>query len=311
LLVEVAVMPRIFWLWAATSVLLFAAVSRGEELPVAEAAAAGASENIAALIEQLDWSAFVERQAASQQLEELGVAALAHLEAAVASLSRETSARALAILKRHFQSGVDEIKQPAREALLRLAQSDNPSTAQRARDVLNPPKQVSLVTPAGPQPGMMPPPNNNFGGFGVPAGFNFGRGLAPAPGGIRRISISDVNGRKVVDIDERERRVIIETAPGGGIHIEVTDKQNARNPMRTFDAKDVGELTRKDAELGRLYEQYHAAGQRPPGGVAPPAFPPFGFAPLNPAQRTLELLEQSRQRTRGMIPADDLRRAVR
>jgi hypothetical protein len=251
LLVEVA-MFRTNGLWAVLGVLLSAATAFAGELPIAEAAAEPAIGQIASLIEQFNHPEFGQRQSASQQLEEAGSAALAHLETAVAAGSREASNRSLDILKRHFQSGSDELKLAAREALQRLAQNSSPSMAQRARNVLNPPQIAATTTPVRFQPAI-PPQINLFGG---PAPAN--------PAAFRRISVSDINGRKVIDIDDRERHVIMETAPAGGIQVAVTDKQNRRNPMRKLEAKDLDDLKRKDAELGRLFEQHRGAGFQPP-----------------------------------------------
>ena len=330
-------MLRMIWLWAAAGVLFCASASRGEELPVA--ATEPTADQIVAWIDQFDRPEFTERQAASQQLEDAGTAALPQLEATAAAGSREASARALDILKRHFQSGADEVKPAAREALERLAQSTDPSTAQKARNVLNPPKEPGLTTPVGFQPGLPPPRINNFGG-----GFNgnFGGGINANFGAFRRISVSDINGRKVLEIDERERSIKMATAPGGGIEVEVTDKQNGRN--RRLDAKDLDDLKRKDAELGRLYEQYHAPGQRQLGAIGPAALP-FGFGPPIPAraaatpqealrrplesidnllelykkrlptdpaaQRMIDSLEQSKQRYKALLPELETTRVVR
>jgi hypothetical protein len=339
--VEVAAMLRTIGYCAAAFVVFCVLPLRGEGLPAGGGATEAIAAQIAALVEQLDRPEFAERQAASQQLEEAGTAALYQLELTVTAGSREASGRALDILKQHFQRGSDEAKLAAREVLLRLAESKSASTAQRARDVLNPPKPPGVVTPVGIQPGM-PAPRNNFGG-----GFNgnFGWGNNGNPGGFRQISISDINGRRVVEIDERERRVKMETAPGGAIEIEITDKQNARGQPRKLDAKDLDELKRKDGELGRLYEQYNRAGQGRLGGAVPAAAPPFGFGegglprqPLAPAeatkrqleiidallerykerlqndpaaQRMIDALEQSKQRFKTIAPAQEAARIVR
>ena len=177
-------MMRTIWLWAAAGVLLYAS-ARGAELPETKLAGDISAPLVADWIEQLDRPGFVERQAASQQLEEAGIAALSQLEAAAISTSREASARALDILKRHLLSGTDELKLAARDVLLRLAQNDNASTAQRARNVLNPPKEPGAVTPVGFQPGILPPPINNFGGGPRGNLFNGNFGAIMANAGCR------------------------------------------------------------------------------------------------------------------------------
>ena len=323
LLVEVAAMSQTAWLWAAAGLFLLSSTTLAEELP---STGEPTSDQIAALIEQLDRPEFADRQAASQQLEEAGLAALPPLESIAASGSREVASRAFNVLNRHAQSGADDLKQAAREALSRLAQSNNASTAQRARNILNPPQPTSMISPGMPQgmPPGMPPPRMFGGAFGA------------GPGGFRQLRISDINGRRVVDLDERERRVVMVTAPAGDIQVEVTDKQNGRK--RTLDAKSTVELAGKDPEIGRLYDQHNGPGQRqagagnmaPPFGIAPPPAAPADIAQrqleiidsllerykqrLNgdpSAQRVIESLEALKQRTKADLPASDAPRVLR
>jgi hypothetical protein len=296
--VEVAAMSRTFWLWAAIGFQVFAASLGGERKLCADELPAGATataERIATLVEQLDEADFVSRQAASRDLEEAGASALPQLEATAAAGSREASARALDILKRHLQSGGDEVRPAAREALERLSASHSASTAQKARDVLNPPKPSSIV-PVGFQP--PPPPRvNGFGG-------NFG-GAAPNAGAFRRISVSNINGRKSV---------------------------------RRIDAKDENELRQKDAELARLYDQYRPLMQQQQLGGMPPGFRQVIPMPVVPmpgagnqielineliarykqrlatdpnAQRMIDSLEQAKQRFQALAPPGAAPRLVR
>ena len=353
LLVEVAAMLRTIWLGAAVVFLLLVSHARGDGLPATSEPAAPTIEQIAALIEQFDQPGFTERQAASQRLEEIGVAALPQLESTAASGKREAAGRSLDILKRHFQQGSEDTKAAAREALVRLAQSENSSTAQRARNVLNPPKETNVAANVGLPPGMPPPVNfggfggrggGGFGGGGFGGGFggNFGGGFNINRAGDREISRSDINGHKSLTIDDRERKVKIASPPGGGIHVEVTDKLNGRD--RRIDAKDVDDLKHKDAELGRLYEQFMSPAQGQIGGFGPAA-PPFGFGgpapqrgatihadlikrnlesidtfierykqrlPRDPtAQRMIDSLERSKQQFRDLLPAGEATRRLR
>ena len=327
-LVEVAAMLRRIWLGTAFFVLLFAALflaatSRGADLPGAGAATESTADKIAELVDQLERAGFAERQAATQQLEEFGATAIPQLEATAAVGSREAAGRAFDVLKQHYQNGNDELKQAAAEVLRRLVETGASSTAQRARDVLNPPQPVSIVPQAFPPPGVFPP-RNNFGG-----------GWAPNALPVRQVSFSNINGRKILDIDDRERRIVMETNPRGGIQVQVTDKQNRRNGTRTIDATDLNDLKRKDVELGRLYEQHHGAVQGQVGAL------PFGMPPPkiatsaeigkvqldaiesllarykqraanDPAsQRMIEMLEASKMRLKAATPAEEVARALR
>jgi hypothetical protein len=197
-------------------------------------------ERITALIEQLEHAAFSERQAASQGLAEAGSLALPHLETAAASGSREAAARALEIVKRHFQNGDGDLKDEARGVLSRLAKNDNPITAQRAENVLNPPRKSLL--PAG-----MPFPVANAR-FGL-----------PAPQFTRTMMTHEANGIREVDVRENGRRTKIQTFPNGKIQIEVTEPRNGRDETRRIEAKDLSELRRIDADAGQAYDLYDAA----------------------------------------------------
>jgi hypothetical protein len=216
------------------------------------------------------------------------------LEATAAAGSRESAVRAFEILKRHFQSGGAELKSPAAEALQRLADSQSFTTAQRARDVLNPPPVPTLaVPPQQPQPRF-----NNFGGFGA-NGFGF-----------RQVSVSNLNGSRIIEIDERERNIKMETPPRGPIQVTVTDKQNRRNAVRTIEARDLDDLKRKDPEFGRLYEQYQGGAQAQAGALIPGMPLPFGFAPALPpparaeAARQVELIDRLLDLYQRRLPTD-------
>ncbi len=191
-------------LWAATLILLSRWTFGVERLKIASDASEPVAEQVAALIEQLDAPGFGERQAASQQLEDIGATVISPLELAVKTGSREAAGRALDILRRHFEQG--------------------------------PPK-----VPAYAEPGMN-------------VGFNRVPNLQVViGGGGRSITLSDVNGRRSMEITDPRRQVTLHTLPGGNIDVQITEK-NGKNATQRMTAKDVDELKRKDAEIGRLYE---------------------------------------------------------
>jgi len=249
-----------FWLWAVAIIVVSRWSPAGERLPTASDAAETAADQIAALVNQLDAPAYGERQAASQQLEDAGAAAVPHLELAVKTGSREASGRALDILRRHSEQGSEDARQAARDILTRLADSRLASTAQKARDALDPPK-----VPAFAEPGI-----NAFGN-----GFNRVQNLQLVlGGGGRSVTLSDVNGRRSMEITDPRRQVTLQALPGGNIDVHITTlhtlpgrnidgqttepkngKIATRNTQR-MTVKDIDELKRKDAEIGRLYEQY-------------------------------------------------------
>jgi len=198
------------------------------------------SERITALIEQLEHAAFSERQAASQVLAEAGSQALPQLETAAAGGNREAAARALEIVKQHFQKGDGSLKDEARSVLTRLAKNDNAITAQRAENVLNPPR--SSILPAGAQ---FPVPNARIG--------------VPMPQFTRTMMTHEANGIREVVVQENGRRTKIQTFPNGKIQIEFTEPRNGRAETRRIDAKDLSELRRIDADAGQAYDLYNAA----------------------------------------------------
>lgn len=235
--------------------------------PVA-AADEPASLDCQALIEQLDSPDFASRQEASRQLAEAGTDAIPVLETTAASGSREASVRALELLQRQFQRGSEESKTIVREALARLADSKDARTAQRARDVLTPPVERTAMTPWGGVPNF---PNNN-GLRGNNFQLQIGGNAAGIARGVRRVSYSEINGRRGVEITEEDRTVTIETSPAGSIQIDITERLNGREVTRTITARSRDELVRRDAETAKLYDLFHR-----PGGPVPGLPPGFGF----------------------------------
>ncbi|HEY2412697.1 MAG TPA: hypothetical protein VGI40_10665 [Pirellulaceae bacterium] len=227
---------------AVCSLLRLGLAAEGTPSPV-ESATPTALDPIAATIQQLEHDTFSERQAASKILTEAGAAALPHLENTAASGNREAAGRALDIVKRHFQNGDAELKSGAREILTRLAKNDNVATAQRARNVLDPPRTSML--PIGAMPNAR----------GLP--------FIPPQQVTRTQMTTEINGRREIEVRENGRKTKIQTLPDGRIQFEFTEPLNGRDVTRKIDAKDLSELKRKDAEAGQLYELYDAA-PRPP-----------------------------------------------
>ena len=239
---------------------------------VALATLSAAAVEFPALIEQLDSPDFSSRQEASRRLAEAGLEAMPALEQAIARGSREASSRALDLLKRQLHEGSEDTKASAREVLSRLAISGNASTAQRARDVLNPPAERTAAAPFG----QIPMPNGRRGFNNVQ--FQAANNPFPPPvnnpagffAGLRRVSYSEINGRRGVEIAEQDRVIKMDTWPNGAVEVAITDKLNGREVTRRVQAKDRDELVRKDPETARLYDQFHRGG-------APGLLPGFGI----------------------------------
>jgi len=237
-------MSRIIFLSAVAGCLWLRVSTAAEGTPTpVESASAAALDPISAIIQQLEHDTFAERQAASKILSEAGASALPHLENTAANGSREAASRAMDIVKSHFENGDTELKSNARGVLTRLAKNDNVATAQRARNVLDPPRTSML--PIGAMPNAR----------GLP--------FIPPQQLTRTHMTSEINGRREVEVRENGRKTKIQTLPDGRIQFEFTEPVNGREVTRKIEAKDLGELRRKDVEAGQLYDLYDAA-PRPP-----------------------------------------------
>jgi hypothetical protein len=282
---------------------LIASISCASEglLPTLDPTTGIPSTEIARLVEQLDAPEFGDRQEASRRLSEAGKLVLTDLEKAVTTASREVSGRALDILKQHFQQGDAELKQAAKESLARLTENKSASIAQRARNVIDPPKQVAVNLPGGPgfrgPPGQMqmfPPPRL------APPPIAPGA-LAPA---VRSVSISEINGNREVKIDDQTRVTTMQSRPGGPIEISVHDKIRNQQ-IKNIKATDLEDLKAKDAALAQLYESYQQRGRQLVGGPPLPVTPPrvpTGSADLS--KRMLETIESSIERYKARLPSD-------
>jgi len=127
--------------------------------------------------------------------------------------------------------------------LTRLAKHDDAATAQRARYVLDPPRTSMLPVGAIPNARGLP--------------------FIPPQQVTRTQMTTEINGKKEVEVRENGRKTKIQTLPNGQIQIEFTEPLNGRDLTRKIEAKDLGELKRKDAEAGQIYELYDAAPQPP------------------------------------------------
>ena len=303
-----------------------AAGSLPETTPAAEAAA-----EISRLIPQLDDAEFSERQAASQELMEAGKAVFPQLEKAALEGSREASGRALDILKTHYTRGDDETKQAAQAALERLAKSGSAGAAQRANEILNPPK----------------PEENPFNGrFGaVPiirgAGIQIQVAAGNANGGRRVSTRRDANGKVEIEATEGTKKTKIVKQPDGSIEMEITETVNGKETTKKYSAKNYDELKMKDAEAAKIYDQYNAGGLGniqiqgfapglPVPGIPVPGLPGQPAAGPNPesikrmvesidgqierykarlpndpnAQRAIDSLERTKQRMKDLLPVE-------
>ena len=309
-------------LWAGVGLLSGSLLARADDAasrpttPAAEAAT-----EISRLIPQLDDAEFSQRQAASQELMEAGKAVFPELEKAALEGSREASGRAIDILRTHFSRGDDATKQAAQAALERLAKSGNAGAAQRAGDVLNPPKPVE------------DPFNGRFGGGPIlrGAGIQIQVAAANINGGRRVSTRRDANGKVEIEATEGTKKTKIVKQPDGSIEMEITEPVGGKETTKKYSAKNYDELKMKDAEAAKIYDQYNAGGignipiQRfAPGLPGQPAVAPNADGikrmvesidgqierqkarlPNDPnAQRMIDSLERTKQRMKELLPAE-------
>jgi len=209
-----------------------------EEKPEASPAAP-APEKIAALVRELDSDRFAERQAASDELAEIGKPAIEALAEAAVGESLEVTVRSIDVLKKLAGSSDDATKKAAKAALEKIAKSDRPSAARRAEEALKAMEKQHQRA-------------NVFGPRAIQGGIQ----IAVAGAGARRVSVKTVNGVKTIEADEGDRKVKIVDDPKAGIKMEVTTKKNGKETTEKYEAKDAEELKKKHPEAYKIYKQY-------------------------------------------------------
>jgi len=217
---------------------VWAQESPADEKPEASPAAPG-PEKIAALVQELDSDRFAERQAASDELAEIGKPAIEALTEAAVGESLEVTVRSIDVLKKLAGSSDEPTKEAAKAALEKIAKSDRPSAARRAEEALKAMEEQQRRA-------------NVF----APRAIQGGIQIAVAGGGARRVSVKTVNGVKTIEAEEGDRKVKIVDDPKAGIKMEVTTKKNGKETTEKYEAKDAEELKKKHPEAYKIYKQY-------------------------------------------------------
>jgi hypothetical protein len=266
----------------------------------ADAAATPATPaaDVYALVEQLGAPEFAERQEAVRKLTEAGRGVFPQVEKAAEAGSREVATRAVEILRRHYDGGDLDTKDAARAALERLAKSGNPTAAQRAGEVLNPPSVATIPQQAigGINPAILQQLQQR--GIQIQVG-----GIAPAQNIVRRTSIRTVNGLREIEHQNGEKITKVKDVAGGGIEAEVTEKVNGKETTRKIEAKDLDDLKKKDADVAQIYETYN----RGPRGIQVGAALPAGVPAARPPEtvkRMIESIDRSIERYKAQLPND-------
>lgn len=218
----------------------------------AEAEVNSPPADVAELIQQLEANRFSKRQHASQKLLDAGKAAIPALAEAAMGEGRETTSRAIEILKKHFQSSDEATQAAAKTALEKIVQGTNGQAARAAEQALNPKKAE-------------PPQPPGIQLRGVPgAQMQLQIQIQGALGGNgKRVTMHNLNGVKTIDAQDGNRKVKITDDPNNGIKMEVTETKDGKDETKKYEAKNADELKKNHPDAHKLFEEY----SKPGGGI--------------------------------------------
>ncbi len=183
-------------------------------------------------IEQLDADSLTKRQEARSQLTKAGQAAIPALAKAAISEKRGLIVHSIDILAElRSQSEDEDTKSAATIALKMLAESDSPSTAQRAKLALDAKKDDGIQA---------------FPGWDQP-GTEFAGNAAN-----RSVSVSSMNGIKTITVKEGGKTTTLQDQRSGAIRVKI---EGVGDP-KEFVAKDLDELKQKDPAAFAIYQQH-------------------------------------------------------
>jgi hypothetical protein len=210
-----------------------------------------------AWIEQLNEPSLSKRRKAKESLVQSDAAAIPFLAKAALSDKRELIVYSLEVLGTLMEkSPSEETRKAAKITLQMLSESDQPSTADRAKQILGTKSSEQIAAFPG-----WNDPNSGFGnGFGVK----------------RSVSASNSNGVKTIRIEEDGKVTTFRDEPRGAIRVSIEEG----GKKKEFVAKNLGDLKKKDPAAHALYEE-HSKGLGGAmgfvGGFPPGGFPANGF----------------------------------
>ncbi|MEP3482010.1 MAG: hypothetical protein ABJZ55_22395 [Fuerstiella sp.] len=188
-------------------------------------------KQIDAWVQQLGHQQLTKRIQAKKSLIEAGKTAIPSLAKAALSDQREAIERSIDIMGALAKSKDEETSDAARVTLKMLSESNQPSTAERAKSVLNT-KQADGIKP--------------FEGWDK-AGNPFAGGSSN-----RSVSVSSINGVRTIRVVENGRETLIQEIPGRGIRVK-TEKEE--KPTEIL-ARNAADLKKRLPEVYELYKQY-------------------------------------------------------
>ncbi len=203
------------------------------------------ADEIADWIKQLGSESLIERQKARENLTEAGQAAVPALAQAALSDERKIIELSIDVLGDITHKSEDEeAKEAAKITLEMLAESEQPSTADRAKLALDAEQGGGIQA---------------FPGWDKP-GSEFARG----GGGVNRsVSVTNINGVKTITVKENGITTTLQDMAGGKIRVTV---EGGEKPKQ-FVAQDLDDLKKKDESAFALYQQQANGGLAGFGGL--------------------------------------------
>jgi len=193
----------------------------------------GLTQQIESWIEQLNEPSLTKRRKAKELLVKADVEAIPFLAKAALSDKRELIVYSLEVLGTLLEkSPSEETRKAAKITLEMLSGSDQPSTSDRAKQILGSKSGDEIEA----FPGWDDPKSGFGGGFGVK----------------RSVSASNTNGIKTIRIEEDGKVTTFRDEPRNAIRVMMEEGGNRKE----FVAKNVGDLKKKDPEAHALYEQH-------------------------------------------------------
>lgn len=194
------------------------------------------SQQIDKWVEQLGHERLTERIKAEKQLLAAGKEAIPALAKAALAGNRATIEKSIDVLGKLAQSKDDKTREAARITLQMLSESDQPSTADRAKLALNTKEADGIKPFAG-----WDKPGNQFAGGNM----------------NRSVSMSNINGLRTISVKDGPLETTIQELRGGKILAQIT---GGEKPVELI-AKNAEDLKKQLPEAAALYEQYASGNQ--------------------------------------------------
>ena len=220
--------------------VLFIVLVLATKPALAEDSSAGSGGSVQDWVERLESPRFSIRNAAMSELMRRGLSAIEIVEEIASRGDAESSDRAFEIIKRHFKSEDVLLQQAAAEVLQRISEQPEHRKANLAEEVLNPPPPPSRIR----LPRLFVPPQR------VPR-LAPGLPLQAQQGGVRRITIRSVNGKKEISVRENGKEIRVTELPNG---IRVI-RSEGPGKSKTKLYRNLKEMSEDDPEASKHFGQ--------------------------------------------------------